>query len=65
MELKGSLYRRSICVDYMHYNSDGTIQMIEYTDTGSKTNRIDNLKDFRNHLDIHSIDLSHLHSYNL
>ena len=37
--IEGSLYRRSICVDYMHYNNDGTIQMIEYTNEG--VNRID------------------------
>ena len=36
--IEGSLHRRSICVDYMYYNSDGTINMVEYTNTG--VNRI-------------------------
>lgn len=30
----GGSYRRSICVDYMHYNADGTIQKIVETTTG-------------------------------
>ncbi|WP_215224624.1 glycoside hydrolase family 43 protein [Echinicola shivajiensis] len=30
----GGSYRRSICVDYMHYNPDGTIQKIEQTQQG-------------------------------
>jgi len=30
----GGSYRRSICVDDMHYNEDGTIQKIVETTTG-------------------------------
>jgi beta-xylosidase len=30
----GSLYRRSICVDYMYYNPDGTIQKVIQTTKG-------------------------------
>ncbi len=30
----GGSYRRSIAVDYMHYNEDGTIQKVEQTDEG-------------------------------
>jgi beta-xylosidase len=32
----GGSYRRSICVDYMYYNPDGTIQEIVQTTTGVK-----------------------------
>ena len=32
----GGSYRRSICVDYMHYNKDGTIQKIVQTTEGVK-----------------------------
>ena len=31
---KGGSYRRSICVDYMYYNADGTIKKIVQTTTG-------------------------------
>lgn len=30
----GSLYRRSVCVDYMYYNPDGTIQKVIQTSKG-------------------------------
>lgn len=30
----GGSYRRSICVDYMHFNPDGTIQKVEQTKEG-------------------------------
>lgn len=30
----GGSYRRSICIDYMHYNADGTIQQIVQTTKG-------------------------------
>lgn len=32
----GGSYRRSICVDYMYYNPDGTIQKVEQTTAGVK-----------------------------
>jgi hypothetical protein len=32
----GGSYRRSICVDYMYYNEDGTIQKIVQTTEGVK-----------------------------
>ena len=32
----GGNYRRSVCVDYMYYNSDGTIQKVEQTTKGVK-----------------------------
>lgn len=32
----GGSYRRSVCVDYMHYNEDGTIQKIVQTKEGVK-----------------------------
>jgi hypothetical protein len=32
----GGSYRRSICVDYMYYNPDGTIQKIIQTTEGVK-----------------------------
>ncbi len=32
----GSMYRRSVCVDYMYYNPDGTIQKIVQTVEGVK-----------------------------
>jgi beta-xylosidase len=32
----GSNYRRSVCVDYMYYNEDGTIQKIIQTKEGVK-----------------------------
>ncbi|MDP4270735.1 MAG: glycoside hydrolase, partial [Bacteroidota bacterium] len=32
----GGNYRRSVCVDYLHYNADGTIQKIIQTTQGVK-----------------------------
>ena len=32
--IEGSLYRRNVCIDYLYYNNDGSIRMIEYTEKG-------------------------------
>ena len=32
----GNIYRRNVCVDYLYYNPDGTMQMVKQTDKGVK-----------------------------
>ena len=36
---KGAIGRRSVCVDELHYNSDGTMQHVEQTQQGVSTSR--------------------------
>jgi beta-xylosidase len=34
MDVKGSSYRRSVCIDYLYYNKDGTLKRIQMTTEG-------------------------------
>jgi beta-xylosidase len=34
MDTKGSSYRRSVCIDYLNYNKDGTMQRVRMTTEG-------------------------------
>jgi beta-xylosidase len=34
MDVKGSSYRRSVCIDYLYYNKDGTLKRVQMTTEG-------------------------------
>jgi len=34
MDTKGSSYRRSVCIDYLYYNKDGTLKRVQMTTEG-------------------------------